>query len=117
MSTACGISNTKLNNNIAIKDLKGDTLIFESIRLDDTGLVLKEAYSQRTGIPVDQLRMIFNGREVEDQRTLASYGVEYGALLYRVLKLRGGGIDGIVPIGSLPVPGDSSSEDENESIF
>ncbi len=42
------------------------------------------------GAHVDQQRLIFEGKQLEDDRTLASYGIEADCTLHLVLRLRGG---------------------------
>lgn len=43
----------------------------------------------KTGIPPKQMRLIFGGRTLADEHTLAEYGVVHGSVVHQVLALRG----------------------------
>jgi hypothetical protein len=51
---------------------------------------LKCYVSNSEGIPMDQLRFIYNGKQLEDSITLDKYNVVKDANIYLVLRLRGG---------------------------
>ena len=53
---------------------------------------VKHALQEKEGIQVDQIRLIFGGRQMADDKTLEDYQVQAGAVIHMVLQLRGGGV-------------------------
>ena len=59
------------------------------VESSDTIEHVKERVLEITRIPVIQQRLIFAGRELLDDRTLADYNVQKGSTLKLILKIRG----------------------------
>ena len=75
---------------ILVKTLTGKTIFLE-VDQDSPIEYVKYKVQDESGIPVDQQRLIFAGRQLEDWRTLSDYNIEKEATINLVRRLRGGG--------------------------
>ncbi len=75
---------------IYIKTLTGRKVSMDVDNLTESVANLKLNLQEKEGVGSEQIRLIYSGRSLADEKKLTDYGIEPGSTVHMVLQLRGG---------------------------
>ncbi|KAI0458075.1 hypothetical protein F5B21DRAFT_38742 [Xylaria acuta] len=83
-------SSSNASIEVEVKALTGMVFRIQSSP-SETVKGFREALHDAGGYPPNEQRLLFNGKELEDERILSDYGIENNSVVHVIMRLRGGG--------------------------
>ncbi|UVC49850.1 ubiquitin [Theileria orientalis] len=83
------VSNVRGGLNLRVETMQGKSIQVQ-VSQNETVLDVKKKLEEEQTIPVDQQRLIYKGKLLENGKTIAEYGIKDNEVLHLVLRLRGG---------------------------
>lgn len=80
---------------ICVTTLTGKKIIIPDVSCIDSVKKLKESIFDKSGVPMDQQRLIHAGKQLVDDSSLCDYNIKAGDIIHMILSLRGGGGENI----------------------
>lgn len=74
---------------IFVKSISGQSRAV-TVEKTDTILSIKQKIQDKEGVPPDQQRLIYSGKNLENDRTVGEYNLEKDSTIHLVLRVQGG---------------------------
>lgn len=88
-SSMSKILNMRGGMQVFVKTLTGKTISVD-VEPDESVESLKAKIQEKEGVPIDQQRIIFDGKQLDSLKSLSDYDIDDDSTLHLVLRLRGG---------------------------
>ena len=83
---------------VVVKTITGENYLLDEIEPSNSIEDIKAMLAAKDGTPTDQMRLYYDGRLLEDHRTLQGYNILRNATLHMLRRPTGGSVAGAMPI-------------------